>query len=771
MKYIYIALTLISHSLSSITLIELNKQAQKLDEFPKNEVNDWLDPKFTQTYESIGPSIFNKLFRTNKPIIKLFDKTLKQIIAQKHHNSPDHKHAINLVVPLGSECFIWGELSGGFHSLMRSLLFLKQQGYLSNSFQLMKPNTYLIFNGNAIGRGPYNIETLLTILLLMLKNPEHVFYTQGNMEQYEYWTNYTLKEELQYRAQPLFSQNIPYLKEITQFLDSLPIALYINTEQDPMEYIRISFFSSSELIKDEAVLVSLLKNSSKKGIHRLSIPKKSADVVSKEHPNVLIAITSEPWIKEHKAKKGLAAQSYERGSASWTVLSSPIGSHKALLGFEYDAYAKLIVKSPLIESTISLYNHRYNDTKSFDLEGTYDLQKGTSAHSNEQSEMLLNIGSSMALVGGVPIMGQRIKRGMETRLKEANKNSDVPNHVIRSFVYNDDYVPSITRENINQLIKSDKADIILLPVGSPTFGSYLDYVKNKNVVTLFPITGGPQFRNPELKGVVHFRGTYVDEVRALIDYIIKEGAAKKFAFFYQNDSYGKPPLDAAHEELKKNNITDWVDIPYQRNSTNLAEQAALIKKEQPDAIGLFSAAEPTRELLRQIGIEFLTNKELFGISFLGEESFRKFLKKYGLNVLFGAVVPNPNTSDLPIVQEYRKTMDAYEYPYDIFSLEAYIGTSILLDIMKQITPPITKEKILDKLEHLNNYNFKGLHLTFDPKRRDLAQYIWLESGDNSEWLKKEIDKTSSDKKEENARNINIGGSEQLSQGSTNPSAQ
>ncbi len=104
----------------------------------------------------------------------------------------------------------------------------------------------------------------------------------------------------------------------------------------------------------------------------------------------------------------------------------------------------------------------------------------------------------------------------------------------------------------------------------------------------------------------------------------------------------------------------------------------------------------------------------------------------------GAAVPNPRTSQLEIVKEYRKDMDKYGYDYDVFSLEGYIGTSILIDAIKKIKGPVTREKIMQQLEGLKDYKFKGLTLTFDPKHRDLARHVWIETGDNVEWAQQDV---------------------------------
>jgi branched-chain amino acid transport system substrate-binding protein len=770
MKKNIILLLCIAQTVAGVsTLSELQKTAQNLSEFPKNGSTNWRNPNYDELYASLAPGLFTRVIGRQTSIIQTLSQLLVSVTGHRHQKTGSKNHVVKLVAPADSQLIICGEISGGFHSLVRILNYLKQENYLDDSLTLTQPNSYLIFNGNSISRGPYNSETLVTILLLMKQNPNTVFYLKGKQELHNYWANLNVRQELKLRAAPLFKAGIPLKKELTDFLNTLPQGLYVTTSQDSQNYIRISPSGRSDLIIDESIIAQNMPE----GTAVVSLQRKKQTAKSDELPNVLSIIKSEKWIKKHRAKEGLAQIDQDQGATAWGLISTPIEAHQKLLGFANDAFAILTVGNPLAASNIALYNRKSGAEDSFKKASSFNIKTGISTNEKDKNGTTghVTIGSSMALVQGVPIMGQRTKRGMSVRLNDENKKGGISKNLLRSVVYNDNYTPHLTRNNIDMLLSRDNAELILLPVGSPTLASYLDYVRDKKAVVLFPITGGPQFRDPDLKGIVHFRGTYADEVRALVDYMVTEGAAKRFAFFYQDDAYGKEPLKAAHQELKQNGITSWTDVPYQRNSVDYKEQARKIKEAQPDAIGFFSTGQATRELIRQIGIDFLTNKQLFGISFLGEASFRRFLKKHGLKVLFGAVVPNPKTSNLEIVKEYRAAMDANNYPYDIFSLEAYIATSILMDVMQQITPPITKEKILEKLEQLKEYDFKGLKLTFDPERRDLARYIWLESGGDKEWVQKKIVKTTSVKKENNARSINTSRSEQLPSRPTGPSSQ
>ena len=106
---------------------------------------------------------------------------------------------------------------------------------------------------------------------------------------------------------------------------------------------------------------------------------------------------------------------------------------------------------------------------------------------------------------------------------------------------------------------------------------------------------------------MHFRCSYAKEVDALIEYAFTEWNARKFALFYQDDSYGQGPFNEAQKVLTEKNCTS-IDAPYSRAATDLRQQAKKISESQPDVIAFFSTAQTTIELIREIGIENIVNK-------------------------------------------------------------------------------------------------------------------------------------------------------------------
>ncbi len=718
------------------TLSELQKYINDLKESPVGKI-DWINPDYSAFHKKISrklPSILRFFGNKNDIAVELQAQLARYMAPLKQSKVTQKK-----IVKINSDAarvFVWGDIHGAIHSIERSLTLLHEQNIINEQLEIIKPDHYFIFNGNAINRSAYSIEMLVIILSLLEKNPDKVFYTCGKEEANKYWRNFSLKQELRIRAKHLSNDQVPLGKELDAFFATLPFAIYLSNPNNPTNVIRISHFSRTSNIINEQKCGTFFTDT-KPGISYYDIRKKEK---FPERIDVVALITTEDWKEIALVKEGLTLLEQDLGSITWGVFSSRTEIYKEYSNFFDDAFASIQVATPIEKSTISLINRDARTKNPFTMHEPLNIMSGMPAKDprSYSGKPSIIIGSSMSLVQGVPVMGKMIKQGLMTRInKENSQQGGIDGRIIRVIVKNDDYSPQKARANIKEFIKQG-IDITFLQVGTPTLSAYLDLVQEKKLIALFPVTGAPFLYAPEYSRVIRYRASYEDEVRALINYSYTRISDRIFTFFYQNDSYGLGPLDAAHKVLEKLGIKEWTDIPYARGSANLEPEATKIKLSGADTIGLFSTAQPTQELIRQIGIDQITNKEFIGISFLGEETFRQYINKHGIPITFGAVVPNPHLNKLEIIEEYRKEMKKNSYDYNVYSLEAYLATTIFIDAMKKIKGPINQDSVTDMLTSIKNLDLQGLKLSYNPARCDLAQYVYIELGDNQPWIEKGV---------------------------------
>jgi len=152
------------------------------------------------------------LWTNNNPIS--FDDDVFQPYTQK------------VVIPAGSNVYIWGDLHGDLHALQRALTKLQQDGVFKEDFTL-KPNNYFLFLGDYVDRGQNGTEVIYTLMRLKLANPHQLFMARGNHEDIIYNTQRNgFINELANKF-PLHLKNL--CEKLPKLYSSLPIAIFLGS--------------------------------------------------------------------------------------------------------------------------------------------------------------------------------------------------------------------------------------------------------------------------------------------------------------------------------------------------------------------------------------------------------------------------------------------------------------------------------------------------------------------------------------------------------------
>ncbi|HEA28637.1 MAG TPA: hypothetical protein ENH91_01345, partial [Leeuwenhoekiella sp.] len=723
-------------AVSFTTLAEAQEYAAQFPEYVNPDNNDWLRPDFASFHRENRPGALRRFaswFGVAYPVwdARKFKTLLKSLVTSRERDELQGEFAEQYKPGKGDKLVIWGDLFGGFHSLVRDLAFLHEQGIINKQFKIVKPNYIFIFNGNVIDGSPYVLETLTLVLRILSENHSRVFYIRGHHEEKERWHNFELEQELKVRARHISREAIPLDNLLVRFFDTLPIALYVT--HDTPEEIQALLIANNEAVIEKfggTEATHFLSGDETRGFFTLSDKKKS----KKKKIKVKAYITSEDRSVNYHKTEGLSILSAAGGTSTWLVFSSPTERSQKLYQFQYDAFARVAVNNGIDTWTISLFNQRVGGFDGFQESAMYNLVSGWPTKKKDQlKEKELYIGSTMDLSKGASPIGKRVKEGLELAFDKEHTLNTVPGFVPELATRDDEYTPIKTRTVVEQMIK-DGITMFIGSQGSPSLESYLDLIRDGKVLVLFPFTGAPIFRKPDLKYLIHYRGSYIREGEELVQYAIKDLKAKKIAIFYQDDAFGKGALEGARKVLKTAGITKFLEVPHERNVVNYKKEAAKIRDFNPDTILFSTNALAIRGLIRQMGVQYFAGKNLLGLS-VYEDAFERFLKDKGLTFTLIRMVPDPQTSDLPIAKEYRAWAGKLNISYDKVSFEQFINANILFEILRSIEGPVTKEKIIERAEQMKNYPFKGLFLDFNPETRELSRNLWLDTG-KGEWIVK-----------------------------------
>ncbi len=776
------------------TITELVAYTKKLPEFPEDEYVDPYKPHYTQLHHRLEPSLIDSMLSTLglKPSILYNDikDRLQKMISTRELHGYYGDFVQKFYIDVETKWYIWGALHGAFHSLVRGLNELKSQGVIDDNLRIVKNRFNFVFNGNTLNYSPYQLETLYVLLRLMEINPEQVFILKGKFEDAQNWRKTNLKQELVARLVDV-EDEIPLERELNQLFNTLPLALYLVSTD--LDVVRLSFYEKHPLIKEELWGSFLNKKMSESKKIKNILP-------SREKVNMRAHISSHdvqqfPYKIDSVTYKRVGdihgwslfsspIRLFKEMFSFDEDIAIVLTTGKFFSNWHIELYQQSIMNPKgFIRSrgfniasgkevfTANQEEHIQDLRQKIELaqleqkrlkkacgerqKEVIDISKKDDADipakKKEEAGMKAQAPSEMALQDSVLIVGNTtdfskgskdwsklLKKGLELPVEIANRQDGIDGKLIHLVFLDDEYNPELARKNILKLLNDFKTDIVLGAKGTSTLAAYIDLVKEKKILSAFPNTGG--FRDPDIPYLLHLRASYDDEGQAVAQYALNVAKKKtrdmRFAFFYQKDDYGKDLLEGAKKVLQKAGYKSFLEVPYETHLADLSDQVKLLKDFDPDIIAFFSLPDQTQKIMRQLGVSYLLDKTLLGNDRLGQHSFRDFLVDRGLVVVIPQIVPNPNTSDLQIAQEFRVHARRYNVPIDTVSFEAYIAAALFIELLRELKEPFTKEGFVKVFESLRDYDFKGLKLTFDPLTRQLLHTVWINVGTDV-WVKEE----------------------------------
>ena len=725
---VLISLLLIFSSISNAqtTLQNLKAYAKNNIEYPEYDNKDLLNPDYTTFHKA---QIQGFLGRTWNGFLRLVGVKRKEIgtiydlseLLDKLSKDKEQGDFIYKFTPkIRSKFVIWGDLHGAFHSLIRDLEKLNELKIIDNDLKIAD-GYYFVFNGNVVDRSPYIIETLCVVLTLIEKNPNKVFYFRGDHENKNTWQDYGLKREIEIKGKS--SSTTKLIEKIDSYFNTLPIALFLGVK-DKSNFVCITPYQLEKHNLKESLFAKFLNGKTSNQAKKFNLSKAEP---SKDFVNIDAIVENIDRSKYYLPSKGLLQIPPDLGATAWSVFSSPTISSQKNYSFFYDSFAIVEVGKDIYNWKISNYYQDVRAKKGFENKSYY-LVSGQSSN-KPPCIGKINVGCTLDLSEGAPKQVRQEVEGLFLGINKENKRGGINGKYIRLILLNDKYNPELAKKSVEILLSRYKTDIVLAPNGSQTLKAYIDLVKHKKIIVLFPMTGGEMFRRQNLPNIVNFRASYLREGKAIMEYALKKMKPKKIVLFYQYDEYGRSVLKGAKQVLENFNNIKVLVIPYLRDENDFQVQTEKISSFKPDTIMLCSTSIAAQILIRQLDTKTIKNiKNVLGVSDHAGEEFKSFIGRIGVNYVFTQAVPDTNNNNLEIIKKYRKESKENGYIPNIFSLEAYIDTEIFVDVLKKIKGKITKEKIIQKLEGIKNYDFAGLKLNFDSKTRSLAKDIWIDTG-------------------------------------------
>lgn len=152
-------------------------------------------------------------------------------VEKKLNYCNNHNYVIKNTLLKQTKIIFSGDYHSSIFALLQFILELKKKNYLDDNFRLID-NYNLVFTGDIVDRGPYGIECLYVIFLLVAINEQdRIIVTKGNHENISVYKRYGFYDELKFSG---LSDSLIYKIQI--ILYKLPMAYFTKKRSDKLWY-------------------------------------------------------------------------------------------------------------------------------------------------------------------------------------------------------------------------------------------------------------------------------------------------------------------------------------------------------------------------------------------------------------------------------------------------------------------------------------------------------------------------------------------------------
>ena len=315
----------------------------------------------------------------------------------------------------------------------------------------------------------------------------------------------------------------------------------------------------------------------------------------------------------------------------------------------------------------------------------------------------VKVGMSGPFSGGLSLLGQSVRDGVEVAFAEVNDAGGVNGRKFQLIAEDDAYEPMRTIASARKLVEQDKVAALLSVTGTAPSAALLPFVTESKTPLLFPYAFAHALTSPTKRDVF----TTLPEVRVqmmvLANYIVKELKQTKVAAIYQNDDFGQDAVAGLEERFKGANVT-LTKLPFDRGTTNFSGVVAQAKAAGVEHIVFLGIPKDAAIVMREAN-NLGWKPQFSGHNALGDPQTFQLAGPLAEGAIAIAVM-EPLDSDKPAVKAFLAAQHKYKpnTKPTTYSMHGYQSGKLFAEIVKRTGGKTDEASIVGALEGMKNYD-------------------------------------------------------------------
>jgi branched-chain amino acid transport system substrate-binding protein len=313
------------------------------------------------------------------------------------------------------------------------------------------------------------------------------------------------------------------------------------------------------------------------------------------------------------------------------------------------------------------------------------------------------VGMSGPFSGGLSLLGQSVRDGVEVAFAEINEQGGVSGRKLQFIAEDDGYEPMRTIASARKLVEQDKVVALLAVTGTAPSAALLPFVTESKTPMLFPYAFSHSLTTPVKRDVFMTLPEVRVQMVVLANYILTELKQTKVAAIYQNDDFGQDAVAGLDERFGRDKIP-LKKLPFDRGTTNFSGVVAQAKEAGVQHVVFLGIPKDAALVMREAN-NLGWKPQFSGHNALGDPQTFQLAGPLAEGAIAIAVM-EPLDSDKPAVKAFIAAQAKYKpnTKPTTYSMHGYQSGKIFAEVLKRAGGKTDEASIVTALESLKAYD-------------------------------------------------------------------
>jgi branched-chain amino acid transport system substrate-binding protein len=349
------------------------------------------------------------------------------------------------------------------------------------------------------------------------------------------------------------------------------------------------------------------------------------------------------------------------------------------------------------------------------------------------------LGMHTDLSGPAATYGVSSSNAVKMRFDEVNEKGGIHGRKIKLIIEDTQYqVPRAVQAG-TKLINRDRIFAMVAPLGTPMNNALFKDQFEANVPNLFPLSAARSMYEPFHKLKFYGAASYVDQVRAGINYMVTKKGKKAVCAMYQDTDFGKEVLDGVQQQVDKMKLKLVESTTHKPTDQDFTAQITKLKGAGCDLVVLGTIVRDSivpYSTARKIGwtdVDFLGSAATYDLFVAAAQGG----VTEGLFAMGLTDMPYRDTLSPTAQQWFDRYKDRYKNEPNIGAVYGHVAADLTVVGLQNSGKDLTVDTFVKGLESIKGYKdiFNGPEVTFGPNKHQGASSSFLAVVKGGRWTR------------------------------------